>query len=933
MVFDEARKRAILFGGDGNNYGLNDTWAFDLQKIAWTNLTPSGAIPPKTNHAMAYDSAKDRVLIFGGGWATLSGDTWCYDPQANTWSNQNPPSAPSARKGTGLAFDKKAGEFVLFGGSDGYSIYMNDTWKYNLTTNRWTNMKPSFSPSPRGYLGLVYDEFQGKVVLVGGSYYSTSYQETWTYSLATNTWEKLSTNKGPSGDINCNLVYNTNHNEVITQHARTIWIFNSSAQDWQQKNPTTNILSGGGRMVYDSRFDVVVLFTGWDYPGTTWAFNYTSLFERGNYTSSMQDIGRAAYFGELRWNATVPANTTVRLRLRTADSLSALENAPFLGPGGSNATFYNRTGQRISSIHNGSRCFQWAVWLDSPRGRETPEVRSVSVDYNLLHNVTLVSPAGNENWTGVQTISWTASDSDGDRLVFDLLLSNASGNTTLITGLSNETRSWDWDTASIPNGKYRVTVVARDNNSAIPLTRSATRQNFTIYHPPHVNSPPRVELASPGDGDTVTSDNVTLSWLGVDADSDSINYSVHLSTDFIDDYYPPDPIAATNETSWVATGLSDGQLYYWTVTPNDGTENGATPAAFRFRVKLPPVNHPPRLGLVSPEDSATVANTSVELVWEGSDPDGDRVGYRLFLASAPFDIDRLPEPAGFTYNTSERLFDLVNGTTYHWTVVATDGKLDSGPAPSRAFKIDLSFGNRPPVITSQPPTNVSLGDAYSYAIYVSDPDGDPLSVVLASAPAGMALDGASRTVRWTPSASQLGNHNVRLSVSDGRGGLAEQAFTVAVLQKPKPYVKPACSILAPANGTLVSGKVTLTGTARNGSAPIRMVSARIEGGRWVEAAGTSKWSVELDLAGLPDGPRNVTARASDGQNYSDQSTIQIIIKQPKKPAPSKGFIPGFEAVQALIAAALLAGSVQRARSRRHAHGVPGAPGPRLPRPQ
>jgi hypothetical protein len=60
MAYDSARARVVLFGGAD----LRDTWEWDGQIwIQVSNIGPS----PRVNHAMAYDAARQRMVLFGGG--------------------------------------------------------------------------------------------------------------------------------------------------------------------------------------------------------------------------------------------------------------------------------------------------------------------------------------------------------------------------------------------------------------------------------------------------------------------------------------------------------------------------------------------------------------------------------------------------------------------------------------------------------------------------------------------------------------------------------------------------------------------------------------------------------------------------------------------------------------------------------------------------
>ena len=79
MAYDSSRHRVVLFGGDSLRSGLfNDTWEWDGEN--WTQMADTGPAP-RSKHSMAYDTVRRRVIIFGGatGAAPVRGDTWEWD--------------------------------------------------------------------------------------------------------------------------------------------------------------------------------------------------------------------------------------------------------------------------------------------------------------------------------------------------------------------------------------------------------------------------------------------------------------------------------------------------------------------------------------------------------------------------------------------------------------------------------------------------------------------------------------------------------------------------------------------------------------------------------------------------------------------------------------------------------------------------------------
>ena len=206
MAYDPGTHRLIMFGGyDGTTPYLNDTWAYDPAANAWTELSPSGTVPvARTGPVMAYDPSSRRMIMFGGscGEAENLNDTWAYDPAANTWTQLKPSGKlPPARVLPAMAYDPAGQRMVMFGGtsSDVFGTqpsdtgYFNDTWAYDSAANTWSELKPAGGlPPARCYHQLVYDPSHGLLIMFGGGDGTDYFNDTWAYHPATNTWTKFS---------------------------------------------------------------------------------------------------------------------------------------------------------------------------------------------------------------------------------------------------------------------------------------------------------------------------------------------------------------------------------------------------------------------------------------------------------------------------------------------------------------------------------------------------------------------------------------------------------------------------------------------------------------------------------------------------------------------------------------------------------------------
>lgn len=90
--------------------------------------------------------------------------------------------------------------------------------------------------------------------------------------------------------------------------------------------------------------------------------------------------------------------------------------------------------------------------------------------------------------------------------------------------------------------------------------------------------------------------------------------------------------------------------------------------------------------------------------------------------------------------------------------------------------------NNAPEITSTPVTTGIEGVSYAHDVEATDPDADSLTYRLNRAPVGMTINPTSGRITWTPDGKQAGNHAVNVRVSDSRGGIDVQEFTITVAE-------------------------------------------------------------------------------------------------------------------------------------------------------
>jgi hypothetical protein len=129
LVFDRIHGQVSLYGGyDGAVY--EDFWSWDGQD--WTALDFPGP-GPRSHLGMAFDDQAGTLAIFGGAtsastMSSLTDDLWVLDN--GRWSRTGV-SGPSARGSPGMAYDSARKRIVLYGGFDETGDVLSDTWEWD----------------------------------------------------------------------------------------------------------------------------------------------------------------------------------------------------------------------------------------------------------------------------------------------------------------------------------------------------------------------------------------------------------------------------------------------------------------------------------------------------------------------------------------------------------------------------------------------------------------------------------------------------------------------------------------------------------------------------------------------------------------------------------------------------------------------------------
>jgi len=329
------------------------------------------------------------------------------------------------------------------------------------------------------------------------------------------------------------------------------------------------------------------------------------------------------------------------------------------------------------------------------------------------------NPSNGANNVSINPIlSWQCSDPDNDSLTYDVYFGTSSNppKVATVTSSSYNPGTLQYDTT------YYWKIIASDGKA----TTSGPVWHFTTGD----NNPPNAPYnPHPSDGATGVSVNPTLTWQCSDPDGDALEYKISL-TEVGSNIVSQSSWFSTNSHTF--SNLDYGTTYEWKVIARD--VHGATTAgpAWTFTTETQsnhapytPSNPTPANGATITSGSSSTTDSSstqtidsgpvsqqqltqeaqlttqsvtasvdstatdtssqssdsqqaisaytLKLSWNGGDPDGDSVTYKVYFEGGDSTPDNLI--ATTTATTIYYSVNLQAGTTYYWKVVADDGQL------------------------------------------------------------------------------------------------------------------------------------------------------------------------------------------------------------------------------------------------------------------
>jgi choice-of-anchor A domain-containing protein/RHS repeat-associated protein len=432
-----------------------------------------------------------------------------------------------------------------------------------------------------------------------------------------------------------------------------------------------------------------------------------------------------------------------------------------------------------------------------------------------------------------------ANDPDGDEVVF-LLKEFPAG--AVLDGVTGEL---SWAPRREQAGLQIFDITALDTNGATSNQRFAVE----VVDPQANNHPP--QITSRPSGLVVAGKVFDYQVIAVDPDGDSLSYSLRSPTGNM-------AITSAGHFSWLPDINSVGRIYTVEIVVKDSL--GAEAIQTLALPVNEPSNTPPQI-TSTPGTSVLVAQQyRYQLV--ATDSDGDPIRFELGTQ----------KPNGMTIDSA----GLVQwtpatqqvGQIFEVEVRAVDSR---GAISTQSFSIAVNIAAEPnelPFFVSVPTSPALVGETYVYQAQAEDLDKDSLTYELASsALVGLQLSGEG-LLAWTPTIEQVGEYNIAIKVSDGKGAVT-QSYMLEV-REPGDLSNGYPVISSTPEAEAIVGKLysyQLIATDPDGDTLNFEMLSELGDGMSFSNAGLLQWAPTIEDVGI----RNFLVKVSDGQLARTQS--------------------------------------------------------------
>jgi hypothetical protein len=238
-IYDNINNRMTIFAGYGGGFLNDVWVLSTANGIggipSWTQTTVTGSSPGTRDYPSAvYDTTNNLMIIFGGYNGTFYNDVWVLSTAnglgTSSWTQLTAAAdpvygVPTSRYGQSAVYDSANNRMIIFGGLNG--IYLDDVWVLSSAngiggTPVWSQLSTAGTPPfERAYQSAVYDATNNQMIIFGGDWYGGRLNDVWVLNHANGlggipTWLEIPiAGNLPAGRDSQAAAYDANNNLLM----------------------------------------------------------------------------------------------------------------------------------------------------------------------------------------------------------------------------------------------------------------------------------------------------------------------------------------------------------------------------------------------------------------------------------------------------------------------------------------------------------------------------------------------------------------------------------------------------------------------------------------------------------------------------------------------------------------------------------------------
>jgi len=314
---------------------------------------------------------------------------------------------------------------LFYGGRGGIypdTVYLSDTWIFDLATLKWTELHPPVSPPARFYQGIAPVYGTDKVVMFGGLN-DTLLDETWVFDISDCIWTLANSSVSPPACDFIEMASVPRTDLVLlfggwdgSENLDGTWSFDVERMEWEEADTKDSPLARSKYFMTEApSTDEVLMWGGFGDYDRVHLFHADRYVRDGSYVTDPFHLGSNLTLRSVKWEGFVPEGTSIEFQIRTGSSPEGIDDAGFTGPDDLPLALFSGERAIFNRNLDDDAYVQLRYVLTTSVIFRTPVLFGAYLEFDHFPEIAVLSPDAYTitNGTGME-LRWIYWDDDGD---------------------------------------------------------------------------------------------------------------------------------------------------------------------------------------------------------------------------------------------------------------------------------------------------------------------------------------------------------------------------------------------------------------------------------------------------------------------------------------------------------------------------------------